>query len=307
MKFVSPAKINLFLNVLRKRKDGYHEIETLFERISLTDEITLLKIPSGIRVECSGVGARLIEPLPQDSRNLAYRAAKLLKDEYDVREGVFIQIKKRIPIGAGLGGGSSNAATVLLGLNRLWKLNLPKKKLLPLAAKLGSDVPFFIMDTPFALGWGRGEILKKIRTPRLKIWHCLVEPGFSISTQKAYQALRPALSKKKSSVLRKGGARPSFLTPQKTDVRMLIRSLREGHKPLLQGLLTNSLELALNKRVIEISRVKKELARQGALACLMSGSGSCVFGIFSSQAKAEQAARFLKKNKSWQVFVVSTY
>jgi len=295
VKLKSPAKINLFLNVLRKRKDGYHDIETLFERISLADEIALSKRPSGVQLKCSyGVASHGRAPLPAGQKNLATRAAKLLKDEYKVREGVFIKIKKRIPIGAGLGGGSSNAAAVLLGLNRLWRLDLSKKTLLRLAAKLGSDVPFFIMDTPFALGRGRGEILKEIRAPRLKIWHCLVWPGFSISTKKAYQALRP-----------------SFLTPKKTDAKMLIRSIRKCQKARARHtvpiLLTNSLELALNKRLKEISRVKKELTWQGASGCLMSGSGSCVFGVFKSKKGAEQAARFLKKNKSWQVFVVSTY
>ena len=285
MRFFSPAKINLFLRVLGRRLNGYHDLETLFERISLGDEIFLTPTRSEISFHTDA------ENIPAGPSNLAWRAATLLRDRYHVQKGVAIRLKKRIPVSAGLGGGSSNAATVLLGLNRLWKLNLPQKKLLALAAELGSDVPFFILNTPFAVGTGRGEILKKINRPKLKIWHCLVKPGFGISTKEAYQGLPP-----------------SFLTPQNGNVKMLLHSIQKGDSGRLTELLINSLEVSVNKRVKTILKIKSELIRQGALASLMSGSGSAVFGIFSSRQKADLAARFLKKkNKSWQVFVVSTY
>ncbi len=294
IKLRSPAKINLFLEVLCKRKDSFHEIRTLFERISLYDEIVLRKSLSGIHVECSqNVGAHGRAPLPTNHRNLAYQAAQLLKNEFKIKTGVVIKIKKKIPVGAGLGGGSSNAAAVLLGLDRLWRLRLSQRKLMGLAARLGSDVPFFILETSFALAQGRGEILKKINLRPLKLWHCLVKPLFSISTRAAYRSLH----------LPKRRAR---LTPKNTDVRMLLRSIREGKAPALSGLLTNSLEHALNKRLTPILEIKKELIRQGASGSLMSGSGSSVFGIFSSQRKARTAARFMKRHRGWQVFVVST-
>lgn len=286
MRLLSPAKLNLFLQVLSKRPDGYHEIQTLFERISLCDEIILKRISRGIRVDCSFAGSR-----PTVPKNLAYQAAKILKDEFQIKNGVEIQIKKRIPIGAGLGGGSSNAATVLLGLNHLWGLNLSTKKLMKLGAKIGSDVPFFILETSFALGEGRGEILKKVNAPGLKIWHCLVKPPFGISTKAAYENLETVK-----------------LTPKKTDVRMLLHSIQRGPSKPLAKLLTNSLEAALNKRVRTIHGLKEALKEQGALGALMSGSGSTVFGIYASERKARKAAASLKKkNKSWQVFVASTW
>ena len=305
LKLFSPAKINLFLNVLCRRADGYHELETLFERISLGDVIFLKLIPSGIRLQTNSTN------IPQGPKNLVWRAATLLQNRYGVKKGVAIRLQKKIPVAAGLGGGSSNAATVLLGLNRLWKLKLSQKELLGLAAELGSDVPFFVLDTPLALGSGRGEILRKIRPPKTPIWHCLVKPAFGISTKEAY-----------------GGLSLKRLTPPRTDVKMLLHSIRRGDSARVSGLLTNSLEMTglslaptdvpqvstcglevyLNKRVTTIFSIKKELVRQGALASLMSGSGSTVFGIFSSKKVAARTAKILKKkNKSWQVFVASTF
>ena len=285
MKLKAHAKINLFLNVLAKRPDGYHDIHTLFERISLWDDVRLTLAPSGIRLKCSS------KEIPSGPSNLAYRAARLLKDEYGIQKGVRIHITKRIPVSAGLGGGSSDAAAVLLGLNRLWKLNLSQKELSRLGARLGSDVAFFVLDTSFALGSGRGEVLKKIQGPRWKIWHCLVKPTFGISTAEAYSALRPP-----------------FLTPQKTNAKMLFHSIHEGQPKRLAKLLINSLEVVLNKRVTEISKIKNELNRLGALGSLMSGSGSAVFGVFSSKQKALKAARHLKKVfRNFDLFVVSSY
>jgi len=285
LKLFSPAKINLFLNVLSKRPDGYHNLDTLFERISLGDEIILKNRSSGILLKVSG------REVPGDDKNLAFKAAKLLQEECSVRKGVEIMLKKHIPVSAGLGGGSSNAATVLLGLNRLWNLQLPKAKLLKIAAKLGSDIPFFILETPYALGRGRGERLIPLKALRKKLWHCLVKPPFGISTKEAYQGL---------SMVR--------LTPQKADVRMLLRALKTGDSERLSNLLTNSLELSLNKQLRTIHLIKKKLVFEGALASLMSGSGSTVFGLFSSEAKARKAAQNLKrKNRSWQVFVAATY
>ena len=285
MKVFSPAKLNLFLNVLSKRADGYHELHTLFERLSLGDDITLKKRSSGILF---GTDSR---DIPRDASNLVVRAAQLLRKECAVNEGAEIFLKKRIPVAAGLGGGSSNAATVLLGLNRLWRLKLSRKKLLSLAAQLGSDVPFFVLEAPFAIGEGRGEKLRPFRGFRRKLWHCLVKPPFGISTQEAYKGLVRGK-----------------LTPKKTNVRMLVRSVQTEDSGTLSNLLTNSLELSLNKRVTAISDIKKKLVFEGAFAALMSGSGSTVFGLFSSEGKARRAAvKLRKKNRSWKVFVAATY
>jgi len=308
VRLLSPAKVNLFLNILSKRKDGYHEIETLFERISLADEITLLPAKSRIKILSDS------PKIPKGAKNLAYRAAKLLKERCHLKRGVIIRIHKRIPIAAGLGGGSSNAATTLLGLNQLWNLKLSKKELAKLGASLGSDVPFFLSGVKFALGRGRGEILKKVQAPRLKIWHCLVKPPFGISTKKAYANLDksllapppvwPALAGRSRMDRCK---QVVGLTPKASNVKMLLHSIQKGHSATVSKLLTNSLEHALNKRVKEILEIKKGLMRQGALGCLLSGSGPTVFGIFSSRKKALVAAHFLRKRKRWQIFVASTF
>ncbi len=285
LKLKSPAKLNVYLKVLFKRPDGFHELETLFERICLFDEIELLPRPSGICIEGD------VKKIPLGSDNLAYKAAALLKEECAVSNGVLIRIQKNIPVAAGLGGGSSNAATVLLGLNRLWKLKLSRRRLLTLGAKLGSDVPFFLMETPWALGRGRGEILKEISWPKFKLWHCVVKPPFGISTKEAYQHVKPL-----------------GLTAPEANAKMPLQSIRKGLLKRNSNLLINSLETALNKRLIEINKIKFSLTGQGALGALMSGSGSSVFGIFSSKAKALKATGFLrKKNPRWKVFTASTY
>ena len=169
---------------MSKRPDGYHELETLFERISLGDVLLLKKRATGIRFRTSGC------PVPAGPENLVVQAAGLLQQECRVKAGVDIYLNKRIPVSAGLGGGSSNAAFTLLGLNRLWNLGLSKKKLLAFGARLGSDVPFFILEEPYALARGRGEILKRpLQAAPKRFWHCLVKPPFGNSTKKAYECL----------------------------------------------------------------------------------------------------------------------
>lgn len=285
MRLFSPAKINLFLNVLSKRPDGYHEIQTLFERVGLGDILVLKKRNSGLRFRVTGLS------VPKGPKNLALKAAVLLRQECGVKMGADITLKKRIPISAGLGGGSSNAASVLLGLNRLWRLKLSRKKLLEIGAKLGSDVPFFILEEPYAFARGRGEILTPLRVGPKALWHCLVKPPFGNSTKKAYQGLLG-----------------HSLTPKKVDVKMLVHFLQRGDPGSLSKLLVNSLELTLNKRVKTIFDIKNKLILEGAFASLMSGSGSVVFGLFCSEKEARRAAgRLRRKHKNWQVFVASTY
>ena len=165
MKLFSPAKINLLLNVLRKRKDGYHELQTVFERIDLGDMIELTPKKYGISLACTGDSmSRPYLRVPNGPKNLAWRAAALLQERLRTKKGVHIRIQKRIPVSAGLGGGSSNAASVLLGLNRLWKLRLTQERLLKLGAAIGSDVPFFILETSF----GCGSALRSRPFPSLK-------------------------------------------------------------------------------------------------------------------------------------------
>ena len=268
LKLISPAKVNLSLEVLGKRPDGYHNLRTVFERIGLSDRIRLKKIATGeIRIQTDST------EIPADPKNLAFKAAALLKSRFGVRHGVEIYLEKKIPVQAGLGGGSSNAATVLLGLNRLWRLKLSRRSLLKLGATLGSDVPFFILETSFARGEDRGEKLKKISAPGVRFWHCIVKPPFGISTRQAYEGLK----------MKKQG----MLTPPNDDVRMTVQSIRKGSAGSLGRLLVNSLEATENKRVKEILVLKNSLLRQGARGALMSGSGSAVFGLFEKETKVQ--------------------
>lgn len=284
LQLLSPSKINLYLNVLYKREDGFHEIETLFERINLCDTLSFSKTSADIRLSVD------TKSLPTNADNIIFKTAALLKDRFRIAAGVRIHLNKRIPISAGLGGGSGNAATTLLALNRLWKLKLSNAQVLRIASELGSDVAFFILRATNAIGTGRGEKLKKISLGAKKRWYCLIKPPFGISTKEAYGRL---------SRLR--------LTQPTTDVKMLIRSIQKGDAKSLAGLLNNSLELVLNNRVTEIKNIKEKLMFNGAKAALMSGSGSTVFGLYESKPKAEQAARKLRKiNKTWQVFVASS-
>jgi 4-diphosphocytidyl-2-C-methyl-D-erythritol kinase len=278
----SPAKINLYLRVVRRRPDGYHELDTVFERVSLCDRMTFESAPSGLRVVSS------VRSVPSGPGNLAWKAADLLRRECGVQRGAVIRIEKRIPSAAGLGGGSSNAATALVGLNRLWGTRLSKKRLLRLAARVGSDVPFFVLDVPFARGRGRGERLRPLQGPPRPFWHVLVKPRLGIPTRDVYGALPP-----------------SALTPSGADAKMLLRSLQKGRPEHLSKLLTNTLEVSRNKRVKSVLKIKEELLRAGALGALLSGSGSTVFGLFASRREAGRAARSLAKNGR-RVFVVST-
>ena len=278
----SPAKINLYLNVLRKRPDGYHDIETLFERIDLCDTIRLQKIPEGIRLATNHPS------LPTDGRNLAYRAAELFFQRLRCPGGVRIHLRKRIPIAAGMGGGSSNAATVLLGLNRLYGRALSQKALLHLGQRLGADVGFFLLQTPYAWGTKRGDILTPISS-RLKILHLVVNPKVMISTREVYQRLRIALTK-----------RPS-------NVKIFKHLLREDD---LSGLIEkcyNVLEASVTVKRPSIHTVRKTLESLGLQGATLSGSGSTFFGFPRTPQQARRFKQILLSRKDWDVFICKTF
>ena len=279
LKFKTPAKINLGLHIHGKREDGFHELETIFQMVGLYDDVELELLHSGIKVECDTPG------VPTDHTNLAFKAALLLQKSYRVQgKGVSIRLNKKIPFGAGLGGGSGNAAGVLMGLNRLWDLNIDREKLVKLAAELGSDVPFFL-KSPCALGIGRGEQLKVLK-PCSKFQVLLVFPGFPIATSWVYQNLRLKLTKRPNniSILRKNLSL--------SDIKSL-------------GLnLYNDLEPVVIQRFPEVQIVKDELRAWGALGVLLSGSGSAVFGIFDDPEKARAAYEGL--NGDWERVISET-
>ncbi len=289
----SYAKLNLYLKVLGKRKDSYHNLETIFERISLYDKITLtLRCDREIRIISS------CPDIPKDNSNLAYKSAELLQESFCSDKGVDIKIIKRIPVGSGMGGGSSNAASVLIGLNKLWRLNLDQKKLTCYARKLGADVPFFIYNTPFALGTGRGDKIKPLnRLNSLKFWHILVVPKIKVPTQLIYQKLDEADAL---------GNTIETLTIRKFNVKLLTSALLRKDFSLINGNLFNSLEEITVGLFPEIKRIKEKFIRLGLKSSLMSGSGSTVFGFVYSRKEALSLSKRLEKNKFWHVFVTYT-
>lgn len=285
----SPAKLNLVLDVVGKRADGFHELRTVFERIDLADMITLtLRQDSQIKVIC-------VNPqVPKGSANLAVKAAVLLRNDFNVAQGVTIKIDKKIPVAAGLGGGSSNAATVLMGLNRLWQLGLSQNQLGVYAAQLGSDLNFFIYNTAYALGTGRGEKIK-ILPVKAKLWHVLVTPRVKMLTKDVFKRL---------AKLRAGDK--ITLTKNKDNVSILLPFLRENKPSSVGSALANDLEEAILSLRPDFAVLKKKLKDAGACGVGFSGSGPSVFALASSKKHAEEIkARLDKRYK--QVFVVKTF
>jgi 4-diphosphocytidyl-2-C-methyl-D-erythritol kinase len=274
MKILSPAKVNLFLKITGKRIDGYHDLMTLMCCIGLYDTVSLIVGNTNIAVSCN-------HPLvPEDESNLAYVAAQLFLKTLDKNEGVNISIQKQIPVAAGLGGGSSNAAAVLLGLNRYFGNPFSKQDLMSMGLSIGADVPFFIFQSP-AIATGIGEKLKAY--PGLeKMWILLVSPGFSVSTAEVYKKLNLGLTKCKKKPKR------FLLNNQHFDPR--------SH-------LYNDLESVTASKYPVINTVKKALLSHGALGALMSGSGPAVFGLFSDIDRASQANHALYRAYGWEIYL----
>jgi 4-diphosphocytidyl-2-C-methyl-D-erythritol kinase len=259
----APAKLNLYLRVLGRRPDGYHEIETLFERIDLADELTFAPAKA-ISLTCSDA----ILSCGED--NLVIRAARLLQQARGTTAGARIHLTKRIPIAAGLGGGSSDAAATLLGLNELWSLHLERPRLLALAAELGSDVPFFLCEAPFAIGRGRGERCEELPVDA-RLAHLLIIPKARLSTKDIY------------------AAGDFNLTASKPSVTMVTHALSNG--PALAGLATglwNDLQPEAIRRCPSIAVILSELRNRGCRGVSLSGSGPAVFGLCRDAAHAQQ-------------------
>lgn len=271
------AKVNLYLDVLRRRDDGYHQIDTLFQSIDLSDELKISKSKAGIEIRCD-------EPsLATDERNLVYKAAKLILAEAQVNSGLRIELSKRIPLSAGLGGGSADAAATLVGINRLFELGYALEKLMKLGAILGADIPFCLVGGA-ARGEGIGEILAPLDgMPRF--WLLIANPGFSVSTSWVYKNYNFNFN--------------LGLTKASKDVNILIRNLREGDLNRAASQMYNALETTVINSYPEVGWLKEELLKSGALAAQMSGSGSTVFGL----AENENHARRLKERLSHRVKV----
>jgi 4-diphosphocytidyl-2-C-methyl-D-erythritol kinase len=257
------AKINLGLRILGRRADGYHELETIFQEISVRDVLTIMVQPGGIIVGCSDPA------IPADESNLVWRAAALLRQRAGVDQGCIIQIKKNIPVGAGLGGGSSDAAATLKALNREWGVDWPVTRLEPLAAELGSDVPFFLYGG-CALGRGRGEILEPLQIPT-GWWGVLIYPNLTISTRWVYENATFDLTKSLKN--------SKFYGLTSYAVRL---SDWNNH-------LSNDLEPVVFNRYPHLRELVEGFKRSGAFYAHMSGSGSAVFGLFLDKSDALSA------------------
>jgi 4-diphosphocytidyl-2-C-methyl-D-erythritol kinase len=272
----APAKLNLFLRITGKRANGYHEIESLFVPVALYDNLKISIIEEGIEASCSG------RKLPEGQNNLVNRAAFSFLEETRISKGAKISLIKRIPISSGLGGGSSDAAATLRGLNILWGNPLSKRDLERLALSLGADVPFFLLQRP-AVARGIGEILEPIKNfPDL--WYAIVSPNLMVSTAWAYKRARLELT---------AGGNQNII------------NYFDGAALNIPDLLFNDLESVTLSKYPFLSSIKASLKALGALGALMTGSGPSVFGVFDSEKRAHEAGkRLLRQWRRDDVFVV---
>ncbi|AIQ38654.1 4-(cytidine 5'-diphospho)-2-C-methyl-D-erythritol kinase [Paenibacillus sp. FSL R7-0297] len=256
----APAKINLMLDVLNKRADGFHEVEMIMTMVDLADRLELSELKRDSIIISSQAGY-----IPLDEKNLAFQAARLIKDRYNVRSGVHIHLDKRIPVAAGLAGGSSDAAATLRGLNRLWRLGIPAQELQELGAELGSDVPFCVTGGT-ALATGRGERLTQIASPP-QCWVVLAKPPINVSTAEVY-----------------GRVRANNIAVHPSALRMQ-QAIEAGDFAAVCAGLGNVLEDVTLKLHPEVQQLKEAMVKLGADGVLMSGSGPTVFGLVSKQSK----------------------
>ncbi len=276
------AKINLGLRVLGRRADGYHELRTIFHTITLRDELTFTpRTDAHVELTCAA------PDIPTDETNLVLRAARALRERYDVKRGAQVALAKRIPVGGGLGGGSADAAVALIGLARLWQIDTSGAELARIGAHLGADVPFFFTGGA-ALGTGRGtEITPLADAPRTPL--VVITPGVKISTSDAYKALSaPALTKDYRAV------------------KLPISCTEADAARALQEELRNDFEPVVFRLEPAIERARDALLRVGAKHAALSGSGASVFGIFDSEQGQARALDGLGGEAGWRVFASTT-
>jgi len=271
LRLKSPAKVNIRLEILRRREDGYHELKTILQKISLCDTLSVsLKKEKGISISTDHPS------LPIGKRNLVYQAVQMILKKSEYKGGLHIDIRKEIPLGAGLGGGSSNAATTLKALNQLLEIGFPTKELMEMGLSIGADVPFFLLEGA-AVATGIGERLKKIELPDLR--YVLINPKFEVSTRWAYQ---------------------NFILTKRHfhfNLQGLVKTPEE-----ISRLLWNDLEGVVSHKYPQIEGMKKMLLSAGALGALMTGSGPTVFGVFSGKREAEKALKKLEdkvRRRGW--------
>ena len=270
----SPCKVNLILNILGKRADGFHEVETVMQPVNLCDQLVFERKRSGVKLTCSNPA------LPADSKNLVHRAATAFLAAAKISDGVRIHLQKNLPLAGGIGGGSANAAVTFTALNELFGSPLPPEQLHELAAMLGSDVPFFLCDQP-ALATGRGEkirLLENFTALRGRALF-LAHPGFGISTPWSYQNLARF---------------PEALNGKAGRAKRLIAKLQAGNLPAAAGGFYNALEAPAFDKFPVLQLYKEFLRENGALVSLMSGSGSTTFAVAENLKAAENLAEKFK-------------
>lgn len=276
LRIEAPAKVNYRLDVLRKREDGYHDLRMVMQRIDLCDliDITTTDAP-GITVTCNRTG------VPDGPGNIAWRAADLLLKAAGREAGIAIEIVKRIPVAAGMGGGSSDGAAVLMGVNELLGLKFTDRRLMEIGVKLGADVPFFIFKKT-ALAEGIGDILSPVEHIP-SAWLTIVNPNIHVSTAWVYQNLQ----------LTSG--------PNENIIPRFYKSVSD-----ICAILANDLESVTVKRYPIIAEIKERLYSAGAIGALMSGSGPTVFGLFDNESLARSAAEELAQSTAWFAIAVKT-
>lgn len=274
------AKINLTLDILGKRPDGYHEVAMVMQSIGLSDTVEMEKTDGPIELTIN------VPWLKADEKNLAWRAAALIKEEYKLAGGVRMKLTKRIPVAAGLAGGSTDAAAVLRGMNELYALDLSEERLCELGARLGSDIPFCLLGGTM-LSTGRGEVLKRL--PDLPAtWVVLAKPRISVSTAWAYQNYDAQGAK------------------EHPDNERIQQEIARGDRKAVAGLLCNVLESVTIKKYDVISQYKQMMMQQGAMASMMSGSGPTVFGLAERKETADRIAAYMREHTDAYVYVIRT-
>lgn len=277
------AKINLGLDVLGRRENGYHDVRMVMQTIYLYDNVTLRKRDeAGIQVETN------LFYLPVDENNIAYKAAKMLIDEFDIKEGVHITLEKHIPVAAGMAGGSSNAAAVLVGMNQLFSLGLSQKDLMERGVTLGADVPYCVMRGT-VLAEGIGEVMTPL-PPLPKCYVLIAKPGISVSTKVVYEKL---------------DSKEIEVHP---DIDGILEGLEAQDIYKVAASMGNVLEDVTIQDYPVIEDIKTAMKKAGALNAMMSGSGPTVFGIFDNRQKAKSAQEKLRKLKATkQVYLANVH
>jgi 4-diphosphocytidyl-2-C-methyl-D-erythritol kinase len=275
------AKVNLTLDVLGDRPDGYHDIETVLHTVELHDSIILREDGDGIAVRCAS------DDVPADTQNIVYRTAQLLKETFGIARGVEVELKKCIPIAAGLGGASSDAAVTLLGLAQMWKLRLADRQLMDLAARIGSDVPFFLAGGA-ALAVGRGERIRILR-PLPSTWVVLARPPILISTEWAYKVLDHETVRKHPNT------------------RSVVQALEAEDVGAVGRFLRNVFEDVIVAHYPVVGTIRERMQAMHPLGVSLSGTGPVLFALVATEASAREMAAGLASIPDLEVFVTRTF